>query len=198
MNVDQNDIDKIYGNLIKIYERGEESIVYLFRSNSPTLEDDKIEAMTAYDDEFTAEEKDFILRALDQRIIAASKNMPLKLDDEQKKQVQRFYGTNAGASFINTQLRNARLKPEQAIRPTYLNLDSAVAAAANEGVSEGRISFSTAGRLAIKQAFALGDAKKVMRAALEGGGSCTTAPPSIAGRACLGTSSMLLGWGIFW
>ncbi|MDM1819052.1 hypothetical protein QRD25_24060 (plasmid) [Serratia marcescens] len=82
MNVDQNDIDKIYGNLIKIYERGEESIVYLFRSNSPTLEDDKIEAMTAYDDEFTAEEKDFILRALDQRIIAASKNMPLKLDDE--------------------------------------------------------------------------------------------------------------------
>ncbi|MDM1819053.1 hypothetical protein QRD25_24065 (plasmid) [Serratia marcescens] len=83
--------------------------------------------------------------------------------------MQRFYGTNAGASFINTQLRNARLKPEQAIRPTYLNLDSAVAAAANEGVSEGRISFSTAGRLAIKQAFALGDAKKVMRAALEGG-----------------------------
>lgn len=111
--------------------------------------------------------------------------------------MQRFYGTNAGASFINTQMRNAHLEPDRAIPPTYPNLDSAVAAAAKAGASEGNVTFSTAGRLAIKQAFALGDVQKVMRAALEGGRG-TPAPPSIAGRACPGASSRLLRWGIFW
>ncbi|PNK82411.1 hypothetical protein CEQ31_026455 [Serratia odorifera] len=51
-----------------------------------------------------------------------------------------------------------------------------MAAAAKAGASEGNVTFSTAGRLAIKQAFALGDVQKVMRAALEGGRG-TPAPP---------------------
>ncbi|RII74069.1 Uncharacterised protein [Serratia odorifera] len=190
MNVDQDDIDVIYENLISQYVGGEEAIVYLFRSKSPTLRENMNQAMTEYDDAFTPVEQDFILHALEQRVIAASKKTPpppneqkktasapvseqkktpLTLSDEQKKQVQRFYGTNAGASFINTQMRNAHLEPDRAIPPTYPNLDSAVAAAAKAGASEGNVTFSTAGRLAIKQAFALGDVQKVMRAALEGG-----------------------------
>jgi hypothetical protein len=179
MDIDQDDIDGAYDNLTSLYVRegeegvegaGEKAIVELFRLGSPLLRKGMIQAIREYDEEFTAEEVDFLMHALEQRISAASKKLPLTLSNEQKVQVQRFYATNAGASFINTQMRNTRLKSEFAIPLQYPDIDRAVAAAANEGVSEGNRAFSTAGRQAIKQAFALGDVEKVMRAALEGEG----------------------------
>ncbi|HBC5194909.1 hypothetical protein [Serratia ureilytica] len=168
MNVDQDDIDEIYNNLISIYTGGEAAIVSLFRSKSPTLRENMTQAMTEYDDEFTPEEQGFIFRALEQRIIAASQNIPLTLDNEQKKQVQRFYSTNSGASFINTHARNARLDPKQAISLKHTNIRSALNAAASEPVSAGQVAFSNAHRKTIEHAFMLSDVEKVMRAALSG------------------------------
>ncbi|PNK82523.1 hypothetical protein CEQ31_025550 [Serratia odorifera] len=84
MNVDQDDIDVIYENLISQYVGGEEAIVYLFRSKSPTLRENMNQAMTEYDDAFTPVEQDFILHALEQRVIAASKKTPPP-PNEQKK-----------------------------------------------------------------------------------------------------------------
>lgn len=180
MDIDQDDIKGAYNNLTSLYVRegeegvegaGEKAIVELFRLGSPLLRKGMIQAIREYDEneEFTAEEVDFLMHALKQRISAASEKLPLTLSNEQKVQVQRFYATNAGSSFINTLARNARLTPEGAIPLEYPNLDRAVAAAADEKVSERNRAFSTASRLVIKQAFSLGSVEKVMRAALEGG-----------------------------
>ncbi|PNK82394.1 hypothetical protein CEQ31_026600 [Serratia odorifera] len=88
MNVDQDDIDVIYENLISQYVGGEEAIVYLFRSKSPTLRENMNQAMTEYDDAFTPVEQDFIYTHWSS-VLLPRRRKPLRRLTNRKRRPQR-------------------------------------------------------------------------------------------------------------
>ncbi|MBH2717808.1 hypothetical protein I5Q16_23010 [Serratia marcescens] len=169
MSIKEEDVGAIYENLLQVYAEGEKALIYGYRMGSPDLKETILESIDQYYDRYSSDERRFIFNELVERIIKASQAAPLVLDDEQKKQVQRFYSTNAGASFINTKVRNTYLKTEQAIAAKYPDIRSALAAAASESVSEGRVAFSTSARKTIEDIFKLNDVTKAMRAVLNEG-----------------------------
>ncbi|MGJ3438257.1 hypothetical protein [Serratia sp. Je.1.23.a] len=90
-----------------------------------------------------------------------------KLTDDERKYVQRFYSTNAGALFINTRARNLYLvKPLPVV---YETVDKAIAAGAGEKGTDGASLLPQYMREKLKSAFGKGDPLAVMRASLAGG-----------------------------
>lgn len=94
---------------------------------------------------------------------------PVLLSRDEKMAVRRFYGTNAGAHFINTRLRNAALPVGNHIAEKYPDVGKALARADSETPPGGdSLMFSPSMYHDIREAFKKGSVRDVMLAALHG------------------------------
>lgn len=167
MGYDRDTLNSIYKRLIEEYNGHKNQLVADYRNteNIPNYIN-KIINMGYSRYGFSDADKRGIIDNIMHWVADISDAAPAQLSSVQKIQLQRFYSTNAGASFINTWSRNSYLKPEARIPEAYSQIERALGAAAKEKVSQGNVAFSAEAHKAIRTAFRHGNPEKVMTAAL--------------------------------
>ncbi|AIA46976.1 TccC4 [Serratia sp. FS14] len=166
----KKDVDKVFENheinvMIDFYAQGHESEVK--KNIRDFLDEYASEEVT--DEELPAHAENVatqVIRGVAQRSVMQDP-ASIRLTADEKKYVQRFYSTNAGASFINTRARNLfRTRPMAA---ESSNVAEAIGKGASEGGTDGTPLLPNWIREHVKSAFRKGEPLAVMRAALVDG-----------------------------